>query len=353
MTLHNVLGTRDSQGSILLVGPVSYVGGVSVHIKRLASVLLPYYEIDFLDDSPLNISTSKYNIRDIKALFINIRVLKSHSVIHLHCGNWLLRILLIMLCFVLNKKIIVTLHSFRLFGLKRVFSKLTFKCVNKIICVNDDIENAVNLPGKTVVKEAFLPPVNFDLDELPNEVDEFIKNSNGRVLLCANAYKLTRWQGKDLYGLDQCVEVAKLAKENNAKLAIIFVIGTADATDPLFTKALKDIEKFGLESFIKIYPKSLPFIKLIQSCNIVLRPTLSDGDALTVREALFIGRRVIASDVVQRPEGTVLYKTGDANSLYCAILNNLENTPSRVDEKPAQLESYEKFYLDIYKQCSN
>ena len=52
---------------ILFIGPYSAVGGVSVHIKRLAFLLSKTYDVSFIDESPKNNSTKEvFNIRSVK-----------------------------------------------------------------------------------------------------------------------------------------------------------------------------------------------------------------------------------------------------------------------------------------------
>jgi glycogen(starch) synthase len=46
-----------------------------------------------------------------------------------------------------------------------------------------------------------------------------------------------------------------------------------------------------------------------------IRPTFTDGDSISVREALALGVPVIASDAAARPEGTVLFETGNSDDL--------------------------------------
>jgi glycosyltransferase involved in cell wall biosynthesis len=54
---------------------------------------------------------------------------------------------------------------------------------------------------------------------------------------------------------------------------------------------------------------------LLRKINLLLRPTKSDGDALSIREALFFRIPVISSDVVPRPEGTIIYKLNSREDL--------------------------------------
>jgi hypothetical protein len=41
--------------------------------------------------------------------------------------------------------------------------------------------------------------------------------------------------------------------------------------------------------------------------DIYIRPQVSDGDSVALREALSLGIQVVASDVCIRPQGTNLY----------------------------------------------
>src|SRR3981189_3298333 len=53
--------------------------------------------------------------------------------------------------------------------------------------------------------------------------------------------------------------------------------------------------------------------------DVVLRTTLYDGDSVSVREALYIGTPVIATDNGMRPPGMKLIPVGDAAGLVAAI----------------------------------
>jgi glycosyltransferase involved in cell wall biosynthesis len=229
------------------------------------------------------------------------------------------------------------------------------KFANSVICVNEDIVRSVGL-SNACVKEAFIPPLD-DVDvPLPDDVDLFIRSHDGAVLVCANAYRLTRYEGKDLYGLDQCIELARRLKRAGDDVVIVFVVGTVMSSDEFYWSAEKCIREEGLGDVIKIYPKSLDFLTLMRRADIVLRPTLSDGDALTVREALFFGKPVIASDVVPRPAGTIVYTSESADDLHAKIKGVITQS-SHGQEFPhpeaASLDSYRNFNHGVYRKCFN
>jgi glycosyltransferase involved in cell wall biosynthesis len=56
-------------------------------------------------------------------------------------------------------------------------------------------------------------------------------------------------------------------------------------------------------------------LALVRDSDAFVRPTLGDGDALSVREALALGVPVVASDAVPRPDGVHPFQSGDPFSL--------------------------------------
>ena len=69
---------------------------------------------------------------------------------------------------------------------------------------------------------------------------------------------------------------------------------------------------------------------VIGACDVFVRPTLADGDAISVREALGLDRPVVASAVGYRPAGVALFRAGDPEDLARAILEALRRGPTQV-----------------------
>ena len=61
-------------------------------------------------------------------------------------------------------------------------------------------------------------------------------------------------------------------------------------------------------------------LALIAACDVFVRPTLADGDSVSVREAVALGRAVVASSVGTRPPEARLVPPGDADALTAALL---------------------------------
>jgi glycogen synthase len=64
-------------------------------------------------------------------------------------------------------------------------------------------------------------------------------------------------------------------------------------------------------------------LRAVVESRALLRTTLYDGDAISVREALYLGTPVIATDNGMRPEGVELIPIGDTGALVHAILRIL------------------------------
>lgn len=70
-------------------------------------------------------------------------------------------------------------------------------------------------------------------------------------------------------------------------------------------------------------------LHLMKDSDIVLRTTLFDGDAISVREALFLGTPVIATDNGMRPQGVELIGVGDVAALVENV-NEIARRPKPV-----------------------
>ena len=85
-------------------------------------------------------------------------------------------------------------------------------------------------------------------------------------------------------------------------------------------------------------------LAVVAAADLFVRPTLADGDAISVREALALGRPVVASAVGARPPEVLTFVAGDAAACAEQVFQSLakrlpEQTP-RVDCLPALLQLY-------------
>ncbi|WP_343486905.1 glycosyltransferase [Allomuricauda sp. d1] len=306
----------------LLLGPYTAIGGVSVHIKRLAEILDEDYLFKFIDESPQK-TPGVFHLRSGNILAY-LKLLKNAQVVHIHTGIWWLRCIHIAIAFLLKKKILVTIHSLSNLNKRYKISitNVLLRLTTITIAVSERISDAIKVKKK-IVLNAFIPPIIENETELPDEVVQLLHHNANKKTIVANAFKLVLYNGEDLYGLDLMIEVAKLAKKHQNDYKIIFVVASKDDENKMLKNYLEAISSYGLQQYITVLNYPISFAWLIKRSDLVVRPTNTDGDALTIREALFLKTPVIASNVVARPEGTFLFQNRDVPSLYSAIENVL------------------------------
>lgn len=90
-------------------------------------------------------------------------------------------------------------------------------------------------------------------------------------------------------------------------------------------------------------------LHLIRSADALLRTTLFDGDAIAIREAIFLGTHVIATDNGMRPDGVRLIPVKDKTALAEAIIG-ISSSPKL--EKPNRPDDYSNIdaVVDLYTE---
>lgn len=325
---------------ICICGPYPEpVGGVSIHIMRLSEALNKNFDFLFIDESPLR-KPGIYNLRSlnfIKYLFI----IFSADLIHVNSSVPLFRFLHIFFGRLLRKKILITLHSYRLPGFfDRLLNWFSFYFASNIIAVSSEVSNSLKFDN--VIIPAFVSPSEkeFVISDFFQSLIYKIKLSS-KILVVSNAYSLPLLSGRDLYGFSDLIELFK-DEEVRERFSIILNVSTTKDCTGLYNQYIKDIIDCGLEDAVFLFNKPLSFVGLLNSADVYIRSTLSDGDALSVREALLLGVNTIASDCVARPVGTNTFKTGDLGSLKEVLLSSTR-------QNNVACLSFENDILEIYK----
>jgi len=335
---------------VVLIGPVPPpAGGISMHIHRLSMLLEKNYNIDFIDEA--NPAKPQYfNIRSLN-FFKYLQKIMGSDLIYVHSGNYILRMLHIIMGKLFFKKIILTLHAYP-FDKKKIvkyFEEAIYRKAHKIILVNANLFDKINLPHeKCIVQNAFLPPVMESESELPEAVIEWIARTKrkGKIIMCANAWQLEIFKNEDLYGLDMCIEAISKLKMSGCQASFIFNVASTDKLKDLYLNYQSKINELGLSDDFLLINEKLSFVKLIEKTDIILRPTNTDGDALTVREALFLNKPVVASDIVERPAGTTLFKTRDIDDMVAKLKMIISGNKSVNAESNKESKTY---YYEFYK----
>jgi glycosyltransferase involved in cell wall biosynthesis len=222
------------------------------------------------------------------------------------------------------------------------------------VTVNKELKNQLLARNyDCIVKNAFIPPLLENEPALPKEIFNWltINKKEGNLIICANASHLETYNNQDLYGLDLCIEVTKRLVSQNLPVKFLFVVGANNRDKSKFLKNLAIIKQLNLSDHFFLISKRLSFVKVIELCDIVLRPTNTDGDALTVREALFLGKMVLASDVVKRPTNVFLFENRHIEDLENQLKKLIKSLPTQYKSKGQRYiessENVKAFYLEL------
>ncbi len=135
-------------------------------------------------------------------------------------------------------------------------------------------------------------------------------------------------------------------KDNGDNVAIIFIVSSLKKGTKEYNRYKMRICDLELDDQILLYDKVMNFPALVMQADLVLRLTYTDGDALTVREGLWLGVNVLASDVVERPAGCYTFKNRSLGDLYKREIEVLARTSI---SPPRPNIDYLNWYLDLYK----
>lgn len=183
------------------------------------------------------------------------------------------------------------------------------------VCVSEKQRQVLDFWGvptnKISVINAYLPPVESPPSDLFSNVEQ-AKASGRQILICAAQYL-------EHYGIAELTKaLCHLEAELGEKAPQLALISYAGVNDLYRSKCLAlRTELISVMEFVNLEPEQIS--ELMALGDMFVRPTWWDGDAISVREAAFFGNRLIATDVTTRPEGTVLCRAKDSDSLHHAL----------------------------------
>ena len=340
---------------ILQIGPAPQnIGGVSIHIKRLVSLLKGDYSFDFVDEGKVRYP-GVFNIRSLN-IFLYLKKVFQADIVHIHSGHYILRLFNVFMCaIILRKRTIVTIHRDLSIEPFFKFTRWAVGCCNVVVCVSQVVYNMLYKQSSTChyyVMPAFLPPDVESEPDLPADLLSWIDNvrqSDNNVLLVCNAVNLVLHENVDLYGLDMCIEMIRMLKTNDnlKNFYLLFVVANNNDQVLLMEQYKNNIFEYGISENVLIWESPVSFIRLILRADVVLRPTNTDGDAISIREALYLGKSVVASDVVPRPGGTVLFRNRDCVEFADKFVSVVSGWGLKNFNK--ECKDYRKFYHEIYR----
>ena len=341
----------------MLVGSVPPIfGGVSVHLQRL----LPQLAERGIPHVLLDISGTTKNAANVictrwrKAVLRLLR--EPRAILHFH--NFTPFNLLVYALLGLRHRTILSLHNTRfideLNGVPTPIRGLVVRMLNRLdaIIVSSDAAAELLRPlvwdnGKLVVCPEFIPPAAGIHDELPLDIAALRRH---RYLLASTAFRLCFHQGQDAYGVDLLIDlVAALVHQDGLDAAIVFLlpsIGDSRYFDFLQAR----VRQVNIQDrFLFVTQPVAEACAVWRQSDVVIRATNTDGAPLSIKEALWCGTPVIASDCVPRGPHVVSFTTRDPADLRAKtvqVLTHLKEHRTRVQN--ASLEDNVQPLVDIY-----
>lgn len=339
--------TKNTNPKIALIGPYPPpYGGIAIHIQRLKEQVercgyeCVVYELGRRELSVGNV----IRVKDPKRWLLKYFFFAKDDVIHFHNPNWRMRVIMGLMG-LLGKKTIISIHGESLNDSLREGSWLRKRVIkfglmntSVIIALNSKIkETALSLgirPENIEVIPSFIPPTisEEDIAEIPQEVWSFIDGH--RPIILANAFRISFYNNQDLYGLDMCIDLCANLKQSYPKIGFVFCLPDIGDYD-YFKKMKQRIADKQIEENFLFQTKPCQMYPIIMKSDLFVRPTNTDGDAVSIREALHFKVPAVASDVCPRPEGTILFKCRDIDDLTSKVKEVLDN----YDEHKKRLET--------------
>lgn len=242
------------------------------------------------------------------------------SFVHYHTdeGNYKSTLLFSMWWRLLRRPYGITTHSFRplpAFESARLRRALAsaYKHASLRIAISDATREAMvdilNLDSQSIaVVPSTFPISNAELHSpLPPLPAEW---QGAPIRILANAGRLVRFRGEDLYGLDVLVRAMQHVPDTDVHV----LLAIADVVDETLQTNLTHAAK--TDPRIHIIRSAWPLARVASMAHIVVRPTRTEGGpSLTLNEAIELGVFAIGSDAVERPAFTRLFRNGDADHL--------------------------------------
>ena len=303
---------------VLVVGKVPPpIGGVTVFTKRHAAELAKSNEVDVFSD---------FRMSSLLKLPFIIKKGKYDSV-YIHSYKFI--IILSFIFFASRVSIVDHNQSSRNYHKSPNLWKVKCFLVHyfkEVLVVSDHLINYYPefIRSNISVVSTFYPPTDDEVAEcsIPDDILGYV--NKGRFIVCT-AWRLIFEEGKDLYGFDQAVELLKKLESRDVKINMIFCIGDSGYNSEYIEEIEKEISEVGLEDKV-IFWRNCPAAWALfrfKGC-IYFRPTLTDGNSVSIHEARYFGAKVLASNTVPRPDFVKTYDYPSVEDAFIKIRDILK-----------------------------
>lgn len=281
------------KGKVLIFGTLPPpIGGVTISVKNV----IKSFENEGYETVIFSLSTFIYFL------------FKKYKLTHINYSKpWkiLIASFLSKLC---SKNTVFVVHG-NDFNKDYILNKISLKLIDHIVTLNKQVYFSLEKEKCNILLHTPIYKEGVDIDNRVSMSTLFKKEKNKKYLLI---YINDRFyiNGEDVYGLPFLL---KAMKNYNEKYIIVIV----DINNK-YEEELKDFENYIY------FKKPIDFSVMLNSIDIYIRPTANDGSSLAILEAINNRVPVLASNVVDRPEGVTTYDYNNEND-FLKRLDELSN----------------------------
>lgn len=342
------------QQRILMVSPMPpAMGGISVSTSRLRDNLMADgYDVDFYNVQPhIKYLPHKLSLL-VNMLWMPFYILfhKRYDIIHFHVSGSARRRFVAKFRWIFKgARTVMTNHGdVDRFVHERGMTEV-LKKMDRLICVRagDVAKLDESLRGRSVEIPAFIMPKKITDASLPEDLKSFLSEVKSRqVPLIVHNGLIVIDEYDDLYGFSDIADVFDVLSERNMEFSALVVVNDIilNASQKQFVeKIIKRCERHKMVKVCTFTQFSL--LPVFASPDVIyVRPTKTDGDSLSVREALALGARVVASNVAPRPEGTEVYEFSEGSK---ALSETVVRVMGDIHSSKAKSNVSHDYYEDI------
>lgn len=202
--------------------------------------------------------------------------------------------------------------------------------LKKIKVVNPSLINnyPIKCRRKIEVFTPFIKPTKWEISEasrgFPEHLAHLLAGKKRNIVLVTAWRPINSCSEPDLYGLFDTLCIFRNIIEHCPEYRFVFMLGCIDESDfcRKLLEKVDDLSHFANFSFITGGVSQLP---LLPRTKVLIRLTKTDGDSVSIREALLFGSAVIASDVTQRPSGVIACPAENPSLVEKTLLTLLED----------------------------
>ncbi|HEV7375602.1 MAG TPA: glycosyltransferase family 4 protein [Pyrinomonadaceae bacterium] len=256
-----------------------------------------------------------------------------YGIIHLHMGGMLTMrlVFLTLFCSLMPRsKSVLTFHSGGYprtpagrSARARTLRGFVFRRLDRIIAVNEEIAEMFKKFGVAPARIRIISPhviTDPPHDTLLPETFSNFRQGHEPLLITVSGLE-------EAYDQPTQVEALGLVRERFPQAGLVIV-----GSGSLEQKISEVIESKSYASHILLCGDvaHAATLRMMAESDLFLRTTLYDGDSISVREAMYLGTPVIATNNATRPDGVELVPPSDPHALQQAIERRILNGGAHV-----------------------